>query len=992
MIDSYLSDLTASRNRLHELESRRNVLSKQISLVRDVEALGSAMHSHSLNTLSQRYAILKKKRNDVEVTRNILIEKAIEAEKMIEDYVSFVNDKNVIGNYVMDMKTQNVTVSEFEVVKEFLENSNQSQVYVQGDQLRKEMDIALIQRSKIVESSMEMMLQYYNVMRYYPKDHVRTHRLSMYSSWCRSLVDNKSQEFARQIAMSYHTAFSDPALLQELPKNVLAFNFQLQTFLTELNYQLQGNYQRYQQFVEMDRSYNSLKEEFYEFLHQKNTSVDENNNLITSELVKMTKRFLTLEASTCSASGTLADLKINDRWYVDEIRIQTSFLANVMDDNRHCKPLQKNNPLYVNSLECLRTIVEGFEIFERAKYDFQLNVIPQALNGVISQDRSVLDVIKALSGITKAPIDELIMKLEEDFISCIRNPNQKSLLRAAELSEAYNNIYAHYQANNNVDDVGGKLFMLFHETFEELCRIAKKIMSYDKALNLIPDDWNSISEIQQSKSLFISPVKTNILMTLDQLLMVKRVQTMIEFFSNCLQIAWAFKGSGGAINFDVEFLSRPLKVFITDLLKKCVLGRATYSLSLVICCLQDTMPKYLLLDQLSSSHELTNSHTDLMYCEKFFMTLEEKFRRQETGGFYQKLIHQQSEYIKHITYIISAHHWLHEEYFLTTTVMPPYSRANILLQAQNFIPSLSNWNASLGKIEAELKQCTIVVFQRLKWAVGANPLINDLMNKFESISHGNAINYERESVLAEKALKYILAIINYEMLRVKTQKAIVSDEEFLRFLHQWENVCLAERSVTHTVSPIEEGLIELLNPEGSIDSAWIENVTSLIDDMINQVHSEIDSNEKTMVNAQDNLHLSAHKLRNLMSIHHRIFGDIKNLLKNILKYDECGSGGNELLREYFTKYKNFIDNITELHGNVLSKDFTDVMMKQIKQQVERALHVSNDIYNELFSFEKTLLSNEERCHSESNRHSIEYPGSPMKKGKFIALRLLKVVT
>jgi PI-3-kinase-related kinase SMG-1 len=589
-------------------------------------------------------------------------------------------------------------------------------------------------------------------------------------------------------------------------------------------------------------------------------------------------------------------------------------------------------------------------------------------------------MIKALSGITKAPIDELIAKLEEDFINCIRNPNQKSLLRAAELEEAYNNIYAHYQANGN--DVGGKLFILFHESFEEMCRISKKIMSYDKTLNIVTEDWSSITEIQQSRSLFISPVKTNILMTLDQLLMVKRVQTMIEFFGNCLQIAWAFKGSGGAINFDVEFLSRPIKAFITDLLTKCVLGRTTYSLSLLICSLQQPRDKEqcLSLDQLCLN---VSTNSTLLYCEKFIITLEEKFRRQETGGFYQKLIHQQTEYIKHVTYIISAHHWLHEEYFLTTNVMPPYPRANILLQAQNFIPSLSNWNASLNKIDIELKQCTMIVLQRLKWAVGANPLINDLMNKFESISHAKAINYERESVLAEKALKFILAIINYEMLRVKTQKAVLSDEELLRFLHQWESVCLAERSVAHTVSPIEEGLIELLHPEGPIDMAWIENVTSLIDDMINQVHSEIDSNEKTMVNAQDSLHLSAHKLRNLMSVHHRIFGDIKNLLKNILKYDECGAGnGNELLREYFAKYKNFLDNVTELHGNVLSKDFTDVMMKQIKEQVERATHISNDIYNELFSFEKTLLSNEERCHSDGNRHSVEYPGSPMKKGMF----------
>jgi serine/threonine-protein kinase SMG1 len=972
-------DLTSSRNDLNQLECRRNVLSKQISLVRDVEALGSAMHSHSLNTLTQRYAVFKKKKNDVLLIRNILIEKACEAEKMIEDFSNFSAETNALGNYLMESKENDVVaLSEFEMVKDFLENSNQGQLYMQSERLRKELDGLCSQRGKVIETTIENLLQYHHVMSLYPRDHIENHRLTKYSKWCRALAENKSQEYAQQIAMVYRSTFSDVAFPCEQPENLLAFNFQLQNYLAEMNYQLQGNYQRYQQFIDTDESCDA---EFHEFIAKN----DNNVTLIASEMIKMTKRFLALESSTCSNASNLVDLIINDRWFVDELRIQATFLTNVIERESLMSKCN-HQPTFNHSFECLKTIVEELETFEAVKSDFQLNIVPLALGGVISQDKSVLDMIAALSNTTKAPIGDLLNKLEEDFLNCIRNPNQKVLLGSAELSQitAYNNIYAHYQDEDEWS-VGKKLFMFFHEAFDKMYEGAKKILSFDKALSAISDEWSSITELQQSRLLFITPMQPNLVTILDQLFTVRRVQAMIEFFSYCLQFAWAFKGSGVAVNFDLEFLTRPLKAFIADLMLKCILGRGTYCLSLLICCLlhnNESVNKCFSLDQLRSTTMSTNSASLLMYCENLFITLEEKFRRRESSEFYQKLIHQQNEIIKNFTFFVSAHHWLYEDYFLATSVIQPIPRANVLLQLQNSIQALSQWNASIQKIDEELKQCTLAIMQRLKWAAGANPLINELMNKFESISQAKTIYCERENRHAGSALKYSLAIINYEMLRFKTQKAIISDEELLNFLQQWESVCIAERQCAHTVSPIEEGLIELLNPDGPIDGAWIESVTSLIDDMINQVHSEIDSSEKIMVAAQDNLHLAAHKLRNLMSNHHRVFADIKNLLKSILKKDE--GGGNEMLKEYFAKYKNFIENVTELHGNVLSKDFTDVMMEQIKEQVERALAASNDIYNELLSFEKSLLSSEEeRSHSEVGRHSVEHLGTPLKKGECV---------
>lgn len=72
----------------------------------------------------------------------------------------------------------------------------------------------------------------------------------------------------------------------------------------------------------------------------------------------------------------------------------------------------------------------------------------------------------------------------------------------------------------------------------------------------------------------------------------------------------------------------------------------------------------------------------------------------------------------------------------------------------------------------------------------------------------------------------------------------MKDQEFLQALAQWEKVCQLERQHGPTISAIEEGLVQLLDPEGLIDHSWIGNVTQLIDEMMDQSHQEMDALEK----------------------------------------------------------------------------------------------------------------------------------------------------
>lgn len=1004
LMKSYLSDLSNNRDTMQRLESQRSLLSKQISLVRECEALGSAMSSHPLNTLSQRYVVFKKKKDDVILIRNILIEKAVESERMLDDYKSFITSINlgIINEAFIDLKAGVPSNhSEFEMLREFLESSNQGQIFVQCEQLRNELDTSALQQRKMVESALEALLQYFNVIKFYPHDHADHHRLAKYSQWCRSLIGNKSIEMIRNVGMSYQHLFGDAKLKEQLPENVIAFSYQIQSFLNDVTYKRQAAFQSYQKIkkaCDNEQSYSAIREDFRDFIKSQS---DIGDAVSACELTKMTKRFLTIEMSTYYSADDdvgLMDLKANDRWYLDEMKIQTSFISDI-SDTIFISTQKKKNALLSSSFECFKTITDSLDMFNKLRYDFQLKILPQTMSSIISQDSTVLEMISQLSNIQKSimPLTELMTLLQQDFESSVNNPNQGIIFRAAELTDAYNKMLLEYEALDS-SHVGKHIFLSCHAMFEEMNKISKKVLSFDKML-IVPDEWAEISEIQQARAIFVSPMKTSTFVTLDQIFAVKRIQTMIDFFSLCLQVAWAFKGSGVMASIDPEILSRPLKKYISDCLTSYILGRGSFCLSLIICCLVDQKQTELKGSNrsLSLSQLCLTAMSNSKVCEEYFIALEEKFRKEEIADHLQKIVQLHTEHMKHLTFMQSCHHWLHEDYFIAhPNALPPIPRASLLNQLQTFIQALSNWRLSIQKINEELLQCTIVVLQRLKWASGANPMVNELMKNFESVLNAKTARLEKEREYAAVTLKYSVAILNYEMLRFKTPKTIMSDQEFLNFLQQWENVCSAESSFIHHVNPIEEALVEMLDPEGQINYTWINNVTTLIDDMIAGVHNEIDATEKGMVVVQDNLHMCAHKLRGLISTHYRISADIRNLLKSTLKYD----GHNEALKEYLAKYKAFIDKVSELHGNVLSKDFTDNMVKQTIKQVDDSLAVISDIYNDLFGFEKTLNTSYTTSASSSNvdssasdiyqrkmilrnqseNYSIEYAGSPIKKG------------
>lgn len=371
-----------------------------------------------------------------------------------QDYLGFVEDakSKKVNNFLMDMESiylPTTLISEFDLLKEFLESSNQGPTLVQSAQCRKEIGDILCQLHGIVSAGLLALNNYYDVVKFYPHDHALNHRFAKYSQWCRSLVANKSEEVMRNVAIAYHASFGDDVVVKEpTAANVIGFEVHLGTFVADVC--------RRQARCEIEiRNFGAnavptpARKDLNGFV-QKSPYAE-------VELTKLATRYLALETSTSGLpSEHLAKLIINDRWFLHEIKIQAAFVASVND---MILDTEDKSSIWKNSLDCFAAVSECFKTFDRIQLDFQLKVIPQTLKGIITEDKSVLDMITAVSNLqNEVLLTDLYARLQEDLHNCIYNPNQNVVLRAAGLTEAYANIVADYESSSTPSE-GKDIFL-----------------------------------------------------------------------------------------------------------------------------------------------------------------------------------------------------------------------------------------------------------------------------------------------------------------------------------------------------------------------------------------------------------------------------------------------------------------------------------------------------------------------------------------------------
>lgn len=507
-----LIELERQRQELIQSEEQRESLSQQLAMIREAESLGSALGSHQLNTLSQRYSVYKRTMDEFKASKMALLEKEEECKKHCDSYKNCTDyfNNNKFSEYLVELSQSTLFESEFELIKDFLESSAQSTVYTQGGQIRKELDAANIQQIGLTKQAFETLIQYETMMKYCPQGYDDNHRFSKYSQWCRMLVDKKSVQSCREIVAQYQTIFGDAAV--KPPKeHIDSFKRQLQVVINEITNNLKKTYEGLQvEFNQMDpimllqqfdQLYSETKASMIMIMQKEGTQKALDCVAMTT-LMELNKRFLIMENAAGSSSENLFKLTWNGKWFLDELYhlssnvweiVNVSGLSNDHIDNFEVNCLKQSNSVYFT--------------LRQLNYNFLTDVLPDIFQGIISEDKTVIDMISAVSSLQDGllSIPELLQNLDNLLRCTIMNvPSTHSGASemASELKSKFNTLKEKYlRSKENL--VGHRLCLSFSKLFEDLDMEHQNLTKSLDLLN-VNDEWRKLDYIKESKDLGVS--------------------------------------------------------------------------------------------------------------------------------------------------------------------------------------------------------------------------------------------------------------------------------------------------------------------------------------------------------------------------------------------------------------------------------------------------------------------------------------------------------
>lgn len=528
-LQSFLLNLQSQRTNLQKLEANRNSLSKQAALITEAEALGSALSSHTLNTLTQRYNVYKRTRNEYSNCKQALLDQSAVCTKQMLAYQNYLDSvrENKIAEYQLELsevlcalEAQTAT-QEFDALKEFLDNSAQTAIYIQSCQMSTELHVTMLQQIQLVQRSLEMLRDYGEVVRYHPPSVHMAHRIAKYSDWCRFLSEHQSVLDCRDVVTQFQMSVGKNAINKIPLQQVVTFSYQLEANIRDGQFKLQKTLERYSVEVGGTAAGDDMEAVLrqYEGLYDNaRTAIrrfrQDNANVlhlaVINVLCDLNNRLLLMENAAASSGDNLIDLTFNGNWFLDEIYMHASIMVEMVEFSAGVC-----DEMIIKAMHAVKTI---YGHLREINATFSSKIFGEAIYGIIGEDQSVLNMISTVSSLQdgRQSIPELLTNMNLHLRRSAR------IASGGNLSPSITSHQITVQACTDVKDLrrelsemvaqieqidepnaGQKLFLELNGMFDKLEMEHGRLLDGVDDL-VVPENWKEIKQIKDSSSLAVS--------------------------------------------------------------------------------------------------------------------------------------------------------------------------------------------------------------------------------------------------------------------------------------------------------------------------------------------------------------------------------------------------------------------------------------------------------------------------------------------------------
>ncbi|XP_043280213.1 serine/threonine-protein kinase SMG1 isoform X1 [Venturia canescens] len=969
---------------------------QQLHLVKEAQAIGP---SHALYSVKRRYSTFKRARDAHEKAKNDLKEKMEECEKQIamHNIALTAVRGGQLSRWILEIGTPAATRDEhlvFDLVKEFLQNAGQNQSIVQCEQSENELIQLATQQSLLIRNCLDLLSQYSAICSLYPLTTMSQHRSVLYHTWADNLLNTGNLETCREIVARCEANMEQIMPNDPRSQQAIAFAYQMQAIMNDCNEKFKKHYERMvseglpDTVVRIEKAYVESRQQITNFLRREKGAERALECVNVTALCALNKRYLMMEGAAKCAGECLVDLTSREGdWFLDEMRLMSSLivqLASLVPPNlENLSSIEKNNviepDIAINlSFKCLRSADAIYKGLQELNYNYQMIILPEALKTIVTEEPSVLRMINELDEIivsTGLPLIDIVAQLEMHLrftLMDMESPHAivQTIVDAVRLRfEALLSRQADTQELNLDESLtpGQMLLMGFNGLFEKLQMEGNALVAMLSSLD-IPPSWNKIDQIRDAKAMAAMVLNESARRVLDDMFLIKRLQTIQESFAMCRDIATAYKG-GLANVYDDERLNKPVKTFTADYVSRQLLGITSQTLAIAICFLLQRMglnvnteieQRDIGAESKVSIEELCRKMVDsclkiglfsgsvLGQASALSSALEGAWRRKQTARLLQQGVEVARSSLQRLQFQLTAHNWLHEDSLMVRSNLNPINplnRSTFMLELRKTAATLSGLQSRVCEAREKQQNLVASVDQRLKWAAGANPALGEVMAAFDNAVLTSCEKLTRQHNLAAIVVNTCNSILHYEALRTRTSESISNDANFLKLTKQWEESCLLRVNLTTSVTLIEESLVELLQLENNVDGNWLRRGEIIISDAIVETNKLLQEKQAAQASSEDTLRERVSELQCIIMEHHWLMTDVRVLLRTMLKKESIAG-----LDEFLTDYRSFTEAISAVVKELESDNLDPSRVVEVREQLENVTSKVSTLYDRLLEF------------------------------------------